>query len=106
LVVRNFIQLTVLIIKLFLFAYGIGSIFYIIGNFEYSYKDPTDELSNWLTEFEVYEKTNRESAVYVTYFALTTLTTVGFGDIYPTTSLERLVMCVVFVGGVSVYSVF
>ena len=41
-----------------------------------------------------------------TYYALTTLTTVGFGDYYPTTNFERLFMCVVFVGGISVYSVF
>lgn len=104
--VRNFIQLFVLIVKLLLFAYGLGCILYIIGNFEFSYKEPEDELPNWLTEFEVYEVSNAKGVYLVTYYALTTLTTVGFGDFYPTTNLERLVMCVVFVGGVSVYSVF
>jgi hypothetical protein len=38
------------------------------------------------------------------YFALTTLSTVGFGDLYPKTDKERLISTVVLLSGVSVMS--
>jgi hypothetical protein len=39
-----------------------------------------------------------------TYFAFTTLSTVGFGDYYPESSIERALFTVVFIGGVSMFS--
>lgn len=38
------------------------------------------------------------------YYALTSLSTVGFGDIYPVTSSERLVCGFMLLTGVSVFS--
>ena len=38
------------------------------------------------------------------YFALTTLATVGYGDLYPTSIMEKLVSCLVNVGGVTIFS--
>ena len=38
------------------------------------------------------------------YFALTTLSTTGFGDLYPKTDKERLISTVVLLSGVSVMS--
>jgi hypothetical protein len=35
----------------------------------------------------------------MTYYAITTLTTVGFGDYYPVDSYERLTACFVMFGG-------
>lgn len=39
-----------------------------------------------------------------TYFAFTTLSTVGFGDYYPVSPVERFIFTVVFIGGVSMFS--
>lgn len=39
-----------------------------------------------------------------TYFAFTTLATVGFGDYYPVSPIERVLFTVVFIGGVSMFS--
>ena len=39
-----------------------------------------------------------------TYFAFTTLATIGFGDYYPVSNTERVVFTVVFIGGVSMFS--
>lgn len=38
------------------------------------------------------------------YFALTTLSTVGFGDLYPVRDIERLVCGFMLLGGVSMFS--
>ena len=38
------------------------------------------------------------------YFAFTTLSTVGFGDYYPVSNMERLVGCVILIAGVAIFS--
>ena len=38
------------------------------------------------------------------YFAITTLSTTGFGDFYPRNSLERLLCSFMLLGGVSIFS--
>jgi hypothetical protein len=45
-------------------------------------------------------------ALVSTYFALTTLTTIGFGDYYPITDSERLVIAFLFLSGVTIFSYF
>lgn len=45
--------------------------------------------------------------VYVnTYFALTTLSTIGFGDFYPVSDYERLVGAFMLLFGVAIFSIF
>jgi hypothetical protein len=39
-----------------------------------------------------------------TYFAFTTLATVGFGDYYPVNEIERALFTIIFIGGVSMFS--
>ena len=39
-----------------------------------------------------------------TYFALTTLSTIGFGDYHPINSPERILMVFIFLIGVSIFS--
>ena len=40
------------------------------------------------------------------YFVFTTITTVGFGDFFPTNDIERAIWCIVLLGGVAVFSYF
>jgi len=42
---------------------------------------------NW----NIFEKDLKDSIIVNTYFALTTLSTVGFGDYYPVANTERVV---------------
>jgi len=39
------------------------------------------------------------------YFALTTLTTIGFGDYYPISNSEKLFMVFNFIAGVGVFTI-
>ena len=45
-----------------------------------------------------------DAVVFVNYFAMTTLSTVGFGDVYPRSNDERIVCIFLFLFGVSNFS--
>ena len=38
------------------------------------------------------------------YFALTTLSTVGYGDYHPLSNIEMLFACIIMMGGVAFFS--
>jgi len=59
-----------------------------------------------ISETEVNLKTPKEKAIIVTYFAFTTLSTVGFGDYYPKSEVERLVGAFLLLFGVAIFSLF
>lgn len=40
----------------------------------------------------------------MTYFFLTTLSTIGFGDLHPRSDPERILMAILMLGGVAVFS--
>ena len=56
--------------------------------------------SNW--RLDLYANGSR--TIQGIYYAFTTLTTVGFGDFYPISNLERLIMIVIFIIGVAIFS--
>jgi len=48
--------------------------------------------------------TSYQRAVAVTYYAFTSLSTVGFGDLYPTNDAERLMVAFILLFGVAIFS--
>lgn len=48
---------------------------------------------------------NYRSALSATYWAFTTLTTIGLGDYHPRSDYERLLCAVIFLVGVSIQSI-
>jgi len=42
----------------------------------------------------------------MTYFAVTTLTTVGFGDFHPRSDFERVIMTIGMLFGVAIFAFF
>ena len=49
-------------------------------------------------------KSNTDTVIMVTYFSFTSLSTVGFGDIRPTSDMERILGAIILLFGVSVFS--
>jgi hypothetical protein len=47
---------------------------------------------------------NSKRFVVSIYFALTTLSTVGYGDYYPISEVEMLTICIIELGGVAFFS--
>lgn len=49
-------------------------------------------------------KSNPEKTYTGVYYAMTTLSTVGFGDIHPRSDSERFLACFLLIFGVSIFS--
>ena len=56
-------------------------------------------IDRWLTG-----KTSYERAILMTYYAFTSLSTVGFGDIHPTNNAERCMVAFILLFGVAIFS--
>jgi len=50
-------------------------------------------------------KSNFDRVIASTYFSFTSLSTVGFGDLYPMNSYERALTAIVLLFGVAVFSI-
>ena len=59
-----------------------------------------------MTTFEYDQmKSNKDKVIASTYFAFTSLSTVGFGDFHPTNSFERLVCAMIIYFGNAIFGV-
>ena len=59
-----------------------------------------------MLQFESDEASNIKSAPDALWWAMTTMTTVGYGDRYPVTTEGRIVACVLMVAGVGLFGSF
>lgn len=71
---------------------------------------PSQKMEEYNITVVTLEKTPSLSAsdksIKVIYFAFTTLSTVGFGDLYPYSEVERLVGAFLLLFGVAIFSLF
>ena len=89
-----------LLIVIFLLSYFLGIIYYIICDFV-STSDKYEK--NFIME-HMDGKSNKDRTIAVTYFAFTTLSTVGFGDLVPKNEVEYLVTAFILLFGVAIFS--
>ena len=61
---------------------------------------------HWLTEYKLYWKPHVERAIIASYFAFTSLSTVGFGDYHPENEAECLFCAFILLFGVASFSYF
>jgi hypothetical protein len=76
----------------------------VIADFDQSSGDTTVANNTWLQPFLDKDYTNSEIYGVALYWTITTITTVGYGDISGNTSLERAYCIVVMVTGVISFS--
>jgi len=60
--------------------------------------------SYFLSEYGMIDKTPADNIILVMYFSFTSLSTVGFGDYYPHSDYERIVIAFVLLFGVAIFS--
>jgi len=64
-----------------------------------------DDGRTWYFVFELDKKGTTDQLITSLYFALTMLSTVGYGDIYPISDLEMIMAVLCMMVGVGVFSV-
>ena len=62
------------------------------------------DIENFFSSYEIYSNSDERNAIIMIYFALTTLTSVGFGDFHPKTTSERVFIIIVFMITILLFS--
>lgn len=106
-----------LIMQIFNISTFTGIVFYLYAKYSKlmleAYRKETDwerDDLNTLTfdaEYNISKYDNKlRVLITMIYFAFTTLSTIGLGDIHPKSDPERLFTIIIFVSGVSIFSYF
>ena len=86
-------------------AYGIGCLFYFFSdklNKKINYEEENTFVQ--VHGFREAELGHSGRLIKVCYFLLTTLSTVGYGDLYPISNEEQIVTLIIMLGGVAFFS--
>ena len=102
--ISYFFKILRLIILIILVSYFLGIVFYIFCDITRSFASVQISEDDFITKFGFLEKTNLQRAITVTYFAFTSLSTVGFGDLHPRSDYERLPTAFILLFGVAIFS--
>jgi hypothetical protein len=78
--------------------------FHIIANIWASLVTSSDSETNWMKGISINDNSVVEKYITALYFAVTTLITIGYGDILPQTDDERTFVCIVISLGVVLFS--
>ena len=88
-----------LIIIAVIITYFIGCFWFYYCNIEV-----TDDTDTFVTFNSLDENIDVFQLVVSCYYALTTLSTVGYGDYYPVSDRERILAVIIMLGGVAFFS--
>ena len=89
-----------LVTTILILAYFIGTLFFCLSKHTtYSEDDFT-----FYNEYGMAELTDLENLIRMIYFAITTLTTIGFGDFNPKSEVERIATTAILLAGVCCFS--
>ena len=92
-----------LIIIAIIITYFIGCIWFMFCNI---YNDQPDSPmpNSFIKKNELDKEDQTHQLIISCYYALTTLSTVGYGDYYPISNNERIIAVVIMLGGVAFFS--
>ena len=122
--VRNFVKIMRLIFTILFITYFVGQYWFIfvdiivliIQNKEWGHHNDQnqkgwekialagDESFLINEDWNFTEKDGYEQTIIAMYYALTSLSTTGFGDLYPRNTLERFLCSFMLLGGVTIFS--
>lgn len=106
---KHLLEITKIIFKLLIVTFITGNVLYIlIDAFDFidedsDYIDAGDAFM--IGNFEFYNDPIKAKSIRMTYYAFTTLSTVGFGDIHPRSDFERILSAITMLVGVLVFSI-
>ena len=91
-----------LIIIAIIITYFLGCVWYLISNELNPIFDASEDTFVKASGLE--DASNFRRLIVSCYFALTTLSTVGYGDYHPISNLERILAVIIMLGGVAFFS--
>lgn len=89
-----------LIIIAIIITYFVGCSWYFISN----ELNPSGTEETFVKVFGLEEASDYRKVIVSCYFALTTLSTVGYGDYFPISNLERIIAIFIMLCGVAFFS--
>lgn len=97
---KNVYKVFRLILLTIIITYFTGCAFYFVSSFQ------TDGQPNFITvnSLDTSKYTNIYRFITSCYFSITTLSTVGYGDLYPITNIEKLFGICIMLAGVAFFS--
>ena len=101
--ISYFFKISKLVLTMVFLSYFMGLGWYMIC-LKSEIENPVDEHHGFMTTFDINSRSNYENTIIFTYWAFTTLSTVGFGDYYPTGNLERVICAFLLLFGVTTFS--
>ena len=102
LVISNLQKVIKLVVFIALVSYFLGMFWYIYC--KHMEAEILGEHEGFISYFNIDEMSDFKKGVVVTYWAFTTLSTVGFGDYYPITDEERIFISFILLFGVIIFS--
>lgn len=103
-------KLVVIILNI---SYLLGLMWLVMCDIVFDFSFDMDKYSDeWANKYEetyifynsLHKKSAAENTLIVTYFAFTSLSTVGFGDYNPRSDIERFVCAFILLFGVAIFS--
>ena len=104
LIMKNVYRVFQLILLTVIFTYFIGAFFYLASTLIEPEYDPSWPENNFRTKFNLVEQENSYKIITAAYFSITTLSTVGYGDLYPISNGEKIIVMVIQLLGVAFFS--
>jgi hypothetical protein len=104
--IATFFVFRILKITLFviLSSYFLGMMFFMICESNMGDEQAIDSDDYFIRHNNLFEKTPLEMSILTTYYMFTTMSTVGFGDLYPISNKERLFIIVLLFSGVILFA--
>ena len=84
-------------------TYGSGCLFYFMSE-KLNYVEDLESGNTFVLSHGFNDLGAGGRLVKVCYFLLTTLSTVGYGDLYPISKMEQIITLIVMMGGVAFFS--
>ena len=108
-IIKQYLKVLQNVIIIFNAAYFVGFLWMIICQVSkelHLEEGIFHDTANFLDVNEFHKYTQGEQAIKVCYFAFTSLSTVGFGDYHPESSIERVCGAFILMLGVAIFSGF
>ena len=95
----------VLVILLIVYYVGLGWFVYCdLTEYLFKHDDHEQDSDYFFTNFEFMKHSPLGGVIALSYYILTTLSTIGLGDLHPRSDYERVLMAFTMLSGVAIFS--